>query len=117
MDTAHGIFLIFHFIGMASLLGGFLTQMSAPIKTVSRAMIDGAWLALVTGFALVGFVSAEATIDDPVNHTKFGVKGLILVIILGLVMAGRKKDSIDKANYFAIGGLALTNIIIAVLWK
>jgi hypothetical protein len=32
-------------------------------------------------------------------------------------MAGRKKDSIDKANYFAIGGLALTNIIIAVLWK
>ena len=117
MDTAHGIFLIFHFIGMASLLGGFLVQMSAPIKTVSRAMIDGAWLSLVTGFALVGFVSAEATIDDPVNHTKFGVKGLILVIILGLVMAGRKKESIDKANYFAIGGLALTNIIIAVLWK
>jgi hypothetical protein len=117
MDTAHGIFLILHFIGMSSLLGGFLVQMSAPIKTVSRAMVDGAWTALITGVALVGFVSAEATDEDPANHIKFGVKGLILAVIIGLVMQGRKKESIEKANYFAIGALALANIIIAVLWK
>ena len=79
--------------------------------------IDGAWTALIAGVALVGFVSANATEDDPANHTKFGVKGLILAVIIGLVMQGRKKESIEKANYFAIGALALTNIIIAVLWK
>lgn len=114
MEIAHKLTLILHFIGLAALLGGFFAQLSAPIKSISRSMLDGAWTMLVTGIALVGFVSADET-EQP-DHMKFGVKSLVLVAIVVLLMQNRKKESIEKGTFFVIGLLAITNIAIAVLW-
>lgn len=115
METLTGLVLILHFIGLGSLLGGFLTQISQSVVRVTRSMIDGAWTMLVTGFILAGLESVAATAEDPANHTKFGIKGLVVVVIVILVMQGRKKESIEKGNFFAIGLLTITNIVIAVL--
>lgn len=116
MDIAHKLTLILHFIGLAALLGGFLAQISAPIKTVTRSMMDGAWTMLATGIVLVGLVSAEATADDKPDHMKFGVKSLVLTAIVVLLMQNRKKESIEKGTFFVVGLLSITNIAIAVLW-
>jgi hypothetical protein len=117
MKTAFDLFLILHLVGLASLLGGFLVQMSAATKTIVPAMVHGAWTMLVSGMAMMGL--AEGLKDEDVTglQMKFGVKGLILGVILTLVMSQRKKESIDKAIYFSIGGLALANVAIAVLWQ
>lgn len=115
METITGLVLILHFIGLGSLLGGFLTQISESVVRITRAMVDGAWTMLVTGLILAGLNSAAATDEDPVNHAKFGIKGLVVAVIVILVMQGRKKESIEKGNFFAIGLLTITNIVVAVL--
>lgn len=116
MEIGLKLTLILHFIGLAALLGGFFTQLSAPVKTVTRSMLDGAWTMLATGFVMVGLVTGLATEEEPVNHMKFGVKGLIIAVILILLMQGKNKESIEKGTFFAIGLLGVTNIAIAVLW-
>lgn len=113
MEIFKGLTLILHFIGLAGLLGGFMAQLAAPVKQVTRTMMDGAWTMLASGLVLAGIDSAT---EEAVNHSKFGIKALILIVIVTLLLQGKKKESIEKGTYFAIGLLAITNISIAVLW-
>lgn len=116
MEIIGGLVLILHFIGLGSLLGGFLTQVSESVVRITRAMIDGAWTMLVTGAILIYFAMQEAADNgEEVPHAKFGIKGLVVAVILILVMQGRKKESIEKGTFFAIGLLSITNIAVAVL--
>ncbi|MEY2672377.1 MAG: hypothetical protein RLZZ508_254 [Actinomycetota bacterium] len=116
MEIIAGLVLVLHFIGLGSLLGGFLTQVSESVVRITRAMVDGAWTMLVTGFVLIYFAMQEAADNnEEFPHTKFGIKGLIIAVILILVMQSRKKESIEKGTFLAIGLLTITNIVIAVL--
>ncbi|MCX5142344.1 MULTISPECIES: hypothetical protein [unclassified Streptomyces] len=110
------VFVALHIIGIASLLGGFLTQMKAMGAGTARfvpAMLHGALTMLVTGIALVGLDQAD---DHPVNNVKIGIKLLILVVILGLVYVKRDEEKVDKGLFAAVGGLTIVNIFIATLW-
>ena len=72
---------------------------------------------LVTGLILIyGAMQEASDAGEEFPHAKFGIKGLIIAVILILVMQGRKKDSVEKGTFYAIGLLTLTNIAIAVLW-
>ncbi|MCX4964333.1 hypothetical protein ACIGJO_14865 [Streptomyces sp. NPDC079020] len=116
MDVLINIFVALHIIGIASLLGGFLTQMKAMGAGTARfvpAMLHGALTMLVTGVALVGLNQAD---DQTVNNIKIGVKLLILVVILALVYIKRDEEKVDKGAFAAVGGLTVANIFIATLW-
>ena len=106
--------LVLHFVGIASLLGGFLTQMSAPVKRVVPAMLHGAATMLVSGLAL--YAVDKNGLHEDVDAAKIGVKFGVLVVISALVWAERSKESVAKGVYFAIGGLTFANIVIAVFW-
>ncbi|MGW1227029.1 hypothetical protein [Streptomyces sp. NPDC001478] len=111
------VFVALHIIGIASLLGGFLTQMKAMGAGTARfvpAMLHGALTMLVTGIALVGLDQAD---DHPVNNVKIGIKLLILVVILGIVYVKRDEEKVDKGLFAAVGGLTVVNIFIATLWN
>jgi hypothetical protein len=117
MEFVRQLLVFLHFIGLASLLGGFLTQMSAAEKRVVTAMLHGALTQLVAGVALVGVLQAlHEPGDEPVNNAKYGVKLLMLLAVLVLVWVNRAKPSISKGVYFAIGGLTVLNIAVAVFW-
>jgi hypothetical protein len=116
MSWLEKILLILHFVGLASLLGGFLVQMSATTKVINPAMLHGALTQLVTGLALVGVLQAEDDPSNPVNNTKIAVKLVVLLVILGLILANRKKESVSTGVWAAIGGLTVVNIGVAVLW-
>lgn len=110
------VFVALHIIGIAALLGGFLTQMKAMGAGTARfvpGMLHGALTMLVTGIALVGLDQAD---DHPVNNVKIGIKLLILVVVLGLVYVKRDEEKIDKGLFAAVGGLTMVNIFIATIW-
>lgn len=116
MDVLINVFVALHIIGIASLLGGFLTQMKAMGAGTARfspAMLHGALTMLVTGVVLVGLNQAD---DQPVNSLKIGIKLAVLVVILGLVYVKRDEEKVDKALFGAVGGLTIANIFIATLW-
>ncbi|WP_405790292.1 hypothetical protein OG753_25720 [Streptomyces sp. NBC_00029] len=116
MDVLINVFVGLHIIGIASLLGGFLTQMKAMSAGTARftpAMLHGSLTMLVTGVLLVGFNQMDGT---PVNNVKVGVKLAILFVILCLVYVMRDEEQVDKALFGAVGGLTVINIFIAVLW-
>lgn len=116
MDVVTKIFVGLHIIGIASLLGGFLTQMKAMGAGAARfvpAMLHGALTMLVTGIVLVGIHEGQG---NPVNHIKIGIKLAVLVVILGLVYVKRDEEKVAKPLFGAVGLLTVFNIFLAVLW-
>ncbi|MGT2530008.1 hypothetical protein ACU4GG_25085 [Streptomyces nojiriensis] len=116
MDVLINAFVGLHIIGIASLLGGFLTQMKAMGAGTARfvpAMLHGSLTMLVTGVLLVGFREMDG---GSLNHVKIGVKLAVLFVVLALVYVKRDEERIEKALFGAVGGLTVLNIFIAVLW-
>ncbi|KOV28250.1 hypothetical protein [Streptomyces sp. XY152] len=116
MDVLIHLFVGLHIIGIASLLGGFLTQMKAMGAGTARfvpAMLHGALTMLVTGVVLVGLNQAQ---DYSVDNIKIGVKLALLIVIFGLVYVKRDDEKVDKGLFGLVGLLTVTNVFIAVLW-
>ncbi|MFF7966201.1 hypothetical protein ACFZC3_12665 [Streptomyces sp. NPDC007903] len=110
------VFVALHIIGIAALLGGFLTQMKAMGRGTARfvpAMLHGAITMLVTGVVLVGLDEANG---HHVNNIKIGIKLALLIVILGLVYVKRDEETVDKGMFGLVGALTTANIFIAVLW-
>ncbi|MFF9039903.1 hypothetical protein ACF090_31065 [Streptomyces sp. NPDC014892] len=116
MDVLIHIVVGLHIIGIASLLGGFLTQLKAMGQGAARfvpAMLHGALTMLVTGVLLVGLNQAD---DQPVNNIKIGIKLALLIVILGLVYVKRDEETVEKPLFALVGALTTVNVFIAVLW-
>jgi uncharacterized membrane protein len=113
MEIVYDLLVILHFIGLASLLGGFLVQLRSTPRVVNPAMLHGALTQLVTGLALVGV--GEAALDGEFNHVKIGIKLAILLVITVLVWVNRRKDAVSTGVWAAIGALTIVNTAIAVL--
>lgn len=113
MEIAYDLILILHFIGLASVVGGFLVQMRSAERGVNPAMWHGALTQLVTGVILVGLAEMQ---DEDVDHAKIGVKLAITLVITVLAFVGRKKPLPQTGMWAAIGALSIASIFIAVLW-
>ncbi|MCH0563967.1 MULTISPECIES: hypothetical protein [unclassified Streptomyces] len=116
MDVLIHLFVALHIIGIAALLGGFLTQMKAMGRGTARfvpAMLHGALTMLVTGVVLVGLHQADGR---SVDNIKIGVKLALLIVILALVYVKRDEETVDKRLFGLVGLLTTANVFIAVLW-
>jgi cytochrome bd-type quinol oxidase subunit 2 len=109
------ILVVLHFVGLASLLGGFLVQMSTRPRVINNAMLHGVLTQVVTGIAMVGIVSAKLLEDETVDNSKIAIKLLIALFVLGAVLLGRRKPAEEQQPYWAAAGaLTLVNVIVAV---
>lgn len=113
--------IVLHFVGLASLLGGFITQMKAMAAGAAKivpAMVHGAWTMLITGVALVGVAEWRGAMGAAieVDHMKVGIKSLVLTAILVLVLYFKKKDSVKAPVFGVIGLLTVLNVVLAVFW-
>ena len=116
MEFVRLLLLFFHFVGLAVLIGGFLALLPAAKEgrtAPSTGMLHGALTQLVTGLGLVGV--AEAALDKDLDHAKIGVKLLVALIILVLVLLGRKRP-LSTPLFMTVGALALLNVGVAVFW-
>lgn len=119
LEIVRNSLLVLHFVGMAALLGGFLSQFRARERKIQAGMLHGAYLALLTGIALVG-IRYPLHDENPAyplpDNAKIFVKLLVLVVIVILAITARKKPAVDSGTWLGIGLLSFTNIVIAVFW-
>ncbi len=116
MQFLYNLILVLHFVGLASLLGGFIVQMRSADKGVNPAMWHGALTQLVTGVLLVGIAESGSLYDEPLDMTKISVKLLIVLAITVLAFIGRKKQPPQVPLWGIIGALTLVNVVISVFW-
>lgn len=117
MEFLFNLVVVLHFVGLASLLGGFIVQMKSPDKGVNPAMLHGALTQLVTGVVMVGLLESDVLDDEEApNMTKIGIKLIVVLIITALAWIGRKKPAPQVGLWATIGALTLLNVVIAVFW-
>ena len=117
METTYKVFLVLHFIGLAGLLGGLLSQISAKPKKVQPIVLHSAWLMIIAGTAMVGLKQAMHSNDSTVelvNQTTVGIKSLVIAVILTLGYKNFKKSEISTKIWGVMTGLAVLNIVLAV---
>jgi hypothetical protein len=112
----YNLILVLHFVGLASLLGGFIVQMKSTDKGVNPAMWHGALTQLVTGVLLTGIAESDSLDDEPLDMAKISVKLLIALVITVLAFIGRKKQPPQVPLWGIIGALTVVNVVIAVFW-
>lgn len=116
MEIVKGILLVLHIIGFGAVFGatlGQMTNLKSGTAKVSKGMLHGALLLLITGLALVGMV--YATGGAP-NNAKIGLKLIVLIALFVVVIMNLKKEKASGGVLGAILALSATNVAVAVLW-
>ena len=104
-------FLVLHFLGIASLLAGFLTsmkQMRSGMK-MNAGVFHGAYLMLISGLVMAGMT-------DPakLNVLVLAIKIVVLMVIFFVAITYRKKDLTPKWVVPSIAAMTILNIVLAV---
>ena len=105
------IFLVLHFIGIASLLAGFLTSMK-DMKTgmkITPGVFHGAYLMLISGLVMAGL-----TEPAKLNTLVVAIKVIVLMVIFFIAYTNRKKVKTPKWAVPVIALLTVLNIVLAV---
>ena len=116
MKITMQVAVILHLIGIGALLSGFFYQLKdwGTGMKVNAGILHGAWLMLVTGFALAALVPmVEET--EQINNWVLGAKSIVITVIFFIAYGYNKKEKTDKWVVPAIAGLTVLNICLAVL--
>jgi hypothetical protein len=114
VEIVYDLLVVLHFLGLASLIGGWLVQLRNPERRVLPAMLHGALTQLVTGILLVGI--GEGALDWDFDYAKISTKLVIAAVVTVLCWVNRRKEVIPSGVYLLIGGLSIVNVLVAVLW-
>jgi ABC-type enterochelin transport system permease subunit len=113
MEILRHALLVLHLLGWAALFGGMVVQLRESEKRVNPAMRDGIGTAFLMGLGLVGVLEAD---DVEVDNAKVAVKFVVGLAVLALVMANMRKPRIADGLFYAILGLTVANVCVAVFW-
>lgn len=113
MDILRQVLLVIHILGFAALLGGMFLQFRDETHRINSAMRDGVGTAFLAGLALVGVLEAG---DEAVDHVKVAVKFAIGLVLLVLIMANVRKETIPKGLFYGLFALTIVNVVVAVMW-
>lgn len=124
MEILRLVLLAAHFIGLALLVGTFLSNLRRNENWNMLAMVIGAAIQVLSGIGLYGMTMALG--GDP-NHMKLGIKGIVALLalvgaVIGLIQqrklaaAGENQRPAKKFFHMA-GGFATINVLLAVFWQ
>jgi hypothetical protein len=114
MSLVFNIALGIHVLSVLGILGMLLSQARKSPKKLSAGILHAAWSALVAALVMVG--TWNSVEDETLNHTKLGVKGLVLAVILTLGYKNVKKPVVSTKIWATLLLLTVLNAVIAVAW-
>jgi hypothetical protein len=113
MELLTHLVVVLHLLGLAAIIG---SAVFVARGVPTPALVWGARAQILTGLILVGLGEAG---DDPVNHTKIGVKLLVALGVAACAEIAAARERRGQGNpqlVHAAGGLAVLNTLVAVLW-
>lgn len=117
LDLVRLVLLAGHILGLAAIVGAFFVQLRANEGFATGVVLGGAVTQLVTGLALVGVREAG---DLGVDYVKISIKlGIAVVVLVAAIVAHvqRRRGGPVKPAFHTAGGLAVVNVLVAVLWQ
>ena len=115
MTIVYHIAFGIHLLCVLAILALLLTQAKKSTKKLNPGVVHATLTALVAGIVMVGLYE-KVNVDEVANHTKFGVKGLVILVILTLGYKNLKKPELKNSVWAAMLGLTVFNILLAYLW-
>jgi hypothetical protein len=113
MKTVFNIALGIHILSILGILGLLLAQVQKSPRKLNPGVIHAGLSAFVAGIVMTS-IWKQVNPDETLNHTKIGVKLLVLLIILFLGYKNVKKDVLKNSVWAAMLGLTILNVVIAV---
>ena len=110
--TAFGI----HILCVIAILGLLLSQAKKSEKKLNSGIVHATLTALIAALIMVGLFN-KVHPDEVLNHTKYGIKGLVIAVILFLGYSNVKKEVLKNSVWATMLGLTLLNVIIASAWN
>jgi len=101
-----------HILSVIGILALLLHQWNKSPRKLNPGVLHAGLTALIAGVVMVGLHDSVKP-DEPLNHTKVGIKFLVLVVILALGYKNVKKPELPKNVWLTMIGLTIFNIIIA----
>ena len=115
MSAINSVLLVVHILCVIAILLLLLLQWNKSPRKLNPGIMHAGLTALIAGVAMVGMFSTVHP-DQTLNHTKYGIKLLVLITILVIGYKNVKKSELAKNTWLALIGLTITNILIASLW-
>ena len=114
METVFLIAYIVHMLAILGILVLLLLQLKKSPRKLSSGVMHSAATALLAGLVLVGTYSS-AKPDETLDHTKVGIKLLVVLAILVISFINSKKSELKKSIWLTLIGLTVLNILIATV--
>lgn len=121
LHVVHLALLIAHFLGLAALIGPFLSQAFSRRAPRLRLMLTGAIVQVATGNALIAATRFQGIeVDELKMIVKLGLAAVTLGALIAAVAVQRRRGADAAAVrplFVSAGGLAVADVIIAVVWR
>ena len=103
---------VIHLLSVIGILVLLMHQWNKNPRKLNPGVLHAGLTALIAGVVMVGLHDSVKP-DEPLNHTKVGIKFLVLIVILALGYKNVKKPELPKNVWLTMTGLTVLNIIIA----
>ena len=106
------VMYVIHLLSVIGILSLLLHQWNKNPRKLNPGVLHAGLTALIAGVVMVGLHNSVKP-DEELNHTKVGIKLLVLIVILALGYKNVKKPELPKNVWQTMTGLTVLNIVIA----
>ena len=106
------VMYVIHLLSVLGILVLLLLQWNKNPRKLNPGVLHAGLTALIAGVVMVGLHNSVKP-DEELNHTKVGIKLLVLIVILALGYKNVKKPVLPKNVWLTMTGLTILNIVIA----
>jgi len=112
MSAINTVVYLIHILSVIGILTLLLLQWNKNPRKLHPGVLHAGLTALIAGVAMVGMHNSVKP-DEPLNHTKVGIKLVVLIVILALGYRNVKMPELSKNVWLTMIGLTIFNIVIA----
>jgi preprotein translocase subunit SecG len=112
MSAINTVVYLIHILSVIGILTLLMLQWNKNPRKLNPGVLHAGLTALIAGAVMVGLHNSVKP-DEPLNHTKIGIKLVFLLVILALGYKNVKKPELSKNVWLTMTGLTVLNILIA----